>query len=149
MRMQFTYRRGSAGTLRMAADRYLRRADRPPGGRRTCDSCRASLRCRRGTPGRNIRRATVPRPAVAAVSGRVAAGHARRAVTISPCRTAMDRRCRSSGGRARCRRLWCPSHPCRDHPRGSDAAATGPAARSTTFCPCSEYRSSANGGKGD
>lgn len=148
--MQFTYQRGLAETLRTAvAGKFLREADRPPGGHRTCDSCRASLQCRRGTPGRNIPRATAQRPAVAAVSGRVVAGHVRRTVTISPCRTTMDHRCRSSGEKAHYCRLWCPSHPCWNHPRCFDAVATDPAARSMTSCPCSGCRSSAISQEGE
>lgn len=138
----FTHRRGWVWISRMTvADRSRRRAARRRGGRRTSGSCRASWRCRTGTPDRNIPRAAVPRPVAAVVSGMAAAV---RSATISPCRRATDRRRKSSGGRTRCYRLWCPNHPCWDHPRDSDdAAATGLAVRSTTFCPCSRYRSSA------
>lgn len=138
----FTYRRGWAWTSRMSvAGRSRRGAARLPGGRRTCGRCRASWRCRRGTRDKNIPRAAVPRPMAAAVSRTAAVV---RSATISPCRKATDRRRKSSGGSTRCRRLWCPNRPCRDHPRDSGgAAATGPIVRSTTSCPCSKCRSSA------
>lgn len=138
----FTHRRDWAWISRMrVVGRSRRGAARRADGRRICGSCRASWRCRRGTRGRNIPRVAVPRPTAAAASGTAAVV---RSATISPCRKATDRRRKSSGGRTRCRRLWCPNRPCRDHPRDSGgAAATGPAVRSTTSYPCSRCRSSA------